>query len=466
MYSVVASPGEVVPVRFGGFGEGWQDKKACRPATSSITLCASPAMSGDPGSADEGALEELEAAERRNRALLDAIPDNMFRIRRDGTYVDFHSNRPGSLTLAPDRIVGTNLADHMSLADAALRLEAIERVIESGQGESFELQVTTPAGEVVDHEVRMEKSGEDEVLAITRDITERKRTERALELQREELRRSRARILEAETAERRRLERNLHDGAQARLVAVSLSLRLVQSRLEVSPQAAAELLAGASSELAVALDELRDLARGLHPAILAVHGLGPALDALAERAPLLVEVSDRPDVRLPEPVEVAAFYVVAEALTNVAKYAKASHATMESGVIVGRRWSRSATTEWAVPIRPEEAACAGSRTGSRHSAANSRSRARPSPARASAPPSRWRRTPPSRAGGPGRENPARARAATASARLRGPGRAECPLAPRARAEGASRASGAGTSSSRRGGSSSRAAEPRGRWSRR
>jgi PAS domain S-box-containing protein len=272
--------------------------------------------------------EEREAAERRNRALLDAIPDNMFRIRRDGTYLDFNSNRPESLTLPPDRIVGANIADHMPPADAALRLEAIERVIKSGRGESFELQVVSPTGEVVDQEVRMEKSGDDEVLAITRDITERKRVERALASQREELRRSRARIVEAEAAERRRLERNLHDGAQARLVTVSLSLRLAQARLESSPEAAAELIAGASSELAVALEELRDLARGLHPAILADHGLGPALDSLAGRAPLPVEVTDRPDGRLPEPVEVAAFYVVAEALTNVAKYAKASHATI------------------------------------------------------------------------------------------------------------------------------------------
>jgi PAS domain S-box-containing protein len=263
-----------------------------------------------------------EDAERRNRALLDAIPDNMFRIRVDGTYVDFHSNQPGSLTLAPDRIVGANVADHMPPDEAALRLDAIKRVVESGHGESFELQVVGSTGEVVDQEVRMEKSGEDEVLAITRDITERKRAER-------ELRRSRARIVEAEASERRRLERNLHDGAQSRLVALSLALRLAQSQLAANPESAGETLSAAGSELALALEELRDLARGLHPAILADRGLGPALDALAERAPLPVEVRVRPEGRLPEPVEVAAYYIVSEALTNVAKYAQASHATVE-----------------------------------------------------------------------------------------------------------------------------------------
>jgi len=273
-------------------------------------------------------LQELAAAEQRNRALLDAIPDNMFRISLDGTYVDFHSNQPGSLTLPPEQIVGANVADHMPQADATLRLEAIKRVVESGQGESFEIQVVSRTGEVVDHEVRMEKSGEREVLAITRDITERKRAERILVQQREELRRSRARIVEAEASERRRLERNLHDGAQARLVALSLALKLAQSQLTTNPEAAA-LLTDASSELALALRELRDLARGLHPAMLADRGLEPALDALAERSPLPVTMRIRPDGRLPEPVEVAVYYIVAEALTNVAKYAQASHATVE-----------------------------------------------------------------------------------------------------------------------------------------
>jgi signal transduction histidine kinase len=170
----------------------------------------------------------------------------------------------------------------------------------------------------------MEKSGEDEVLAITRDITERKRAER-------ELRRSRARIVEAEASERRRLERNLHDGAQSRLVALSLALRLAQSQLAANPESAGETLSAASSELALALEELRDLARGLHPAILADRGLGPALDALAERAPLPVEVRVGPEGRLPEPVDVAAYYIVSEALANVAKdaHAQASHTTVE-----------------------------------------------------------------------------------------------------------------------------------------
>jgi signal transduction histidine kinase len=143
---------------------------------------------------------------------------------------------------------------------------------------------------------------------------------------REELRASRARIVQAGDAARRRLERNLHDGAQQRLVTLSLSLRLALSKLQEDPAAAQELIETSASELALALEDLRELARGLHPAILSDRGLGAALEALVARAPLPVEVHEVPPERLPPPVEAAAYYVVAETLTNVAKYAKAETA--------------------------------------------------------------------------------------------------------------------------------------------
>ena len=146
---------------------------------------------------------------------------------------------------------------------------------------------------------------------------------------REELNASRARIVQAGDAERRRLERNLHDGAQQRLVTLALGLRLAESRLPDDPAGAAELLARASEELALSLEELRELARGIHPAILTDRGLTPALEALATRAPLPVEVSGLPSDRLPEAIEAATFYVVSESLANVAKYASASRARVE-----------------------------------------------------------------------------------------------------------------------------------------
>ena len=145
---------------------------------------------------------------------------------------------------------------------------------------------------------------------------------------RERLAASRAELVEVSDAERSRLERNLHDGAQQRLVAASLGLNVVDAKLENDPGIARDALSAAQEDLAQGLGELRELARGLHPALLAEHGLRPALDALLARAPVPVEIVQLPEERLPAPVEAAAYYLVAEAITNVAKYAQASRATV------------------------------------------------------------------------------------------------------------------------------------------
>jgi PAS domain S-box-containing protein len=144
---------------------------------------------------------------------------------------------------------------------------------------------------------------------------------------REHLARSRARIVEASDEARRRLERDLHDGAQQRLVSLALMLRLAESSLS-EDSAAASILTGASAELGHAIDELRQLARGLHPAILSDRGLDHALTALAQRMPLPVTTSSDVAGRLRPAVEVATYYVVAEGLTNVVKYAGASEAAV------------------------------------------------------------------------------------------------------------------------------------------
>jgi PAS domain S-box-containing protein len=159
-------------------------------------------------------------------------------------------------------------------------------------------------------------SGNARVLVSGADITDRKRQEA-------EVRASRSRIVAATDAARRRLERNLHDGAQQRLAALSLSLRLAESRLPAEAAEAREILVAARAELTQALEELRELARGLHPNVLTDRGLGPALEALVLRSPIPVEI-DVPDERFPPAIEAAAYYVTAEALANVAKYAEAS----------------------------------------------------------------------------------------------------------------------------------------------
>jgi signal transduction histidine kinase len=144
-----------------------------------------------------------------------------------------------------------------------------------------------------------------------------------------ELRASRARIVESADAARRRIERDLHDGAQQQLVAILLALRMARARLDDDPAAAAEVLDATTRDLAAAIDELRELARGIHPAVLSDRGLGPALDGLAGRLALPVEIGSMPSERLPEKVEAAAYFVVAEALTNVARYAEATHARID-----------------------------------------------------------------------------------------------------------------------------------------
>ena len=143
----------------------------------------------------------------------------------------------------------------------------------------------------------------------------------------EELRGSRARVIDAGQKERQRLERNLHDGAQQRLIALSLRLSLLEKLLPAEPEAREELDA-ARREIALSLDELRDVARGIHPAVLSGHGLAVAVESLAAHAPLPVRLAIDLAGRLPERVEVAAYYVVSEGLANVAKHARAAEASV------------------------------------------------------------------------------------------------------------------------------------------
>jgi PAS domain S-box-containing protein len=175
------------------------------------------------------------------------------------------------------------------------------------------------------------------------DVTERRAAEEAArhrEIERarnEELHASRARIVEAADNARRRIERDLHDGAQQRLVALALEVRMARARVDKDPASAPPFLERIGKELTEASADLRELARGIHPAVLTERGLAPAIDALVSRAPVPVEVIGLPADRLPPATEATAYFTVAEALTNVAKYAGASHATVrmarEDGVL-------------------------------------------------------------------------------------------------------------------------------------
>ncbi len=172
----------------------------------------------------------------------------------------------------------------------------------------------------------------DEAVAASALAIENGRLEVELRARLEALRASRARIVEAGDAERRRVTRDLHDGAQQRLVSLTIELKLARDRFEKDPALSLKLLDSALANARAAVDELRDLAAGIHPAVLSQRGLDAGLETLATRASLPVELACELPDRLPLPVETAAYFVVAEALTNVAKYAQATHATVTARV--------------------------------------------------------------------------------------------------------------------------------------
>jgi signal transduction histidine kinase len=163
-----------------------------------------------------------------------------------------------------------------------------------------------------------------------RDITDRKEAEA-------ELRASRARIVEAADEARQRLERDLHDGAQQRLVELALELRMARARIDTNPVEAAEFLDAAVDALTDATAELRELARGIHPVVLTEGGLRPALQALVERSSIPAKLTAAPERRFAAGIEAAAYFVVAEALTNAARYSEANgvevRACVENGML-------------------------------------------------------------------------------------------------------------------------------------
>jgi signal transduction histidine kinase len=262
-------------------------------------------------------------SEHRLQALVDAIPDRMLRFGRDGRYLEPRRvqdvGRPsGSSSAAAQQLQELMVAE---VGQTVARSADDELDTGASRGHEFSLDVADGRREF---EARFASSGPDEVTAIVRDFTDQRAAEA-------ELRRSRARIVEATDAERRRLERDLHDGAQQRLVSASLALRLLRARLGTANDSNELVIAAsddAAAALRIAIKELRELARGIHPAILTEAGLGAAITALADRSSVPAAVSSLPDRRLPASVEATAYFVVSEALANVAKYASASHASI------------------------------------------------------------------------------------------------------------------------------------------
>jgi PAS domain S-box-containing protein len=297
------------------------------------------AWSGAPIRDDEGEIRSLvlggaDVTIRRRReleleverdfagAVANTIPILLVGVHEDGT-INEQGPNPAFETILGwrgEEIVGRSLLDLIAEEDRYLALMAIGSAangVPVSERESRWLARDGGTRTIVwTAQQILGIDGRTLVLVSGADVTDRKRQE-------EEVRASRARIVEAGDAARRRLERNLHDGAQQRLVSLSLALRLAQAKLESDPASAGAVLESAREELALALDELRELARGIHPAILTDRGLAAALEALATRSPIPVEIESRVD-GLPDAIEAAAYYVVAESLANVVKYAQAT----------------------------------------------------------------------------------------------------------------------------------------------
>ncbi len=271
--------------------------------------------------------EEVHASESRLRAMLEAALDAVVTMDDRGRVIGWNHAAERIFGYSPDEAVGRDMADLIVPADLRpVHRKGLARFLETGvstvldrrlelrglhrDGPEFPIELTI---------TRIGLPGPATFTAYLRDISDRKAAE-------EERRAARARLVEVADAERRRIQRNLHDGAQQRLTAVLLMLGIVRDR---SGDDRGQL-DRAIEELAGGLKELRELANGLHPALLAERGLGPALESLALRSPMHVELASRPDRRLPEQVEVAAYYVVAEALANVQKHAGARNVVVRA----------------------------------------------------------------------------------------------------------------------------------------
>ncbi len=276
----------------------------------------------------EAAVHESEA---RKRAMLDAALDAVITIDAEGGIVEVNAAVEDVFGHPPETLVGREMAEALvpsSLRDrhreglARRRGTLIGRRVEitalHADGREFPVELTI---------TRIDVPGPPMYTGYVRDITDRLERE-------QELRDSRARIVAAADEARRRIERDLHDGAQSRLLAVGLDLKVIQAGLD---PAAAERLDRAREELRLATDELRELARGIHPTVLTQLGLVPALRTLARRAPLPVGLEYSTEERCPAPVEAAAYFLAAEALTNVVRYAEATRADVrvdvEDGVL-------------------------------------------------------------------------------------------------------------------------------------
>jgi PAS domain S-box-containing protein len=277
--------------------------------------------------------DAVRLRESRLRAVLEAALDAVVMIDADGTVVGWNPAAERIFGYQAEEAMGREMAD--LIVPPELRdhhREGLARFVETGYGPILDRRVeitgmrrdgtTFPVELTI---TRVALPGPPAFTGYLRDITDRVRADR-------ELRASRARLVEVADAERKRIQRNLHDGAQQRLTSALLCLGRLRSGMP-EPQHMLDL---AIDEIATGLDEIRELSRGLHPPILAERGLASALEALAHRTPLPIELEATADRTVPEAIEAAGYYVVVEGLANVGKHAGARHVVVRAVAGDGR----------------------------------------------------------------------------------------------------------------------------------
>jgi PAS domain S-box-containing protein len=281
--------------------------------------------------------EALRSKEARHHAMLDTALDCVITMDDRGRVVDFNPAAERTFGYGAAEAVGQDmaaliippglrerhrhgLARYLATEEAAVLDRRLEITGMRRDGSLFPVELTI---------TRINLPGPPTFAGYLRDITERKEAEA-------ELRASRARIVDAADSARRRLERDLHDGAQQRLVELALDLRLARARLDGDSDTARGLLDAALEDLAAATAELRELARGIHPAALTEQGLGPALEALVARSSVPARLVSVPEQRFPPAVEATAYFTVAEALTNAARYSGARLVDVDASQVADR----------------------------------------------------------------------------------------------------------------------------------
>jgi PAS domain S-box-containing protein len=279
---------------------------------------------------------ELAASETRQRAILEAALDAVISVDRFARVTYVNSAFEDIFGYRADEVTGRELAElivppslreahqqgfarHVATGERRILDQRLEMTAMRADGSEFPAEVTV---------TRTGPSAEPVFTGYVRDITERRRSE-------QELMASRARLVTASDEARRRVTRDLHDGAQQRFVTTLINLQLAEQKWASAPEQARELLGQAIGDARHGLEDLREIAAGIHPAILTQRGLAAAIDSLAARLPIPVQL-DVPDRRLPAPVEASVYFFCTEALTNVVRHARATSAWVRVDVAVDR----------------------------------------------------------------------------------------------------------------------------------